>query len=177
MSPTCCPAVEESGAVSDAAVGGVSLVGFDRNQPNHLNPELWQLEVVTVSRNRRMAQSPRCPSHWSGAGITLPRLEQAQWTSGTGRLGAQGFRSAPARSPCPHLACPLLLDLRQCLRLRSPRMGGCPRRWWSSLRWSEPLPLPPPGIRDWSCHVVFPGHDSPGMFRASLEFLHAKLNG
>ena len=48
-SPTCGPGVGESGAVSDAALGEVSLVGFDRNQPNHLNPELWEMEVVTVN--------------------------------------------------------------------------------------------------------------------------------
>lgn len=50
-SPTCGPSVGESGATSDAALGDVSLLGFDRNQPNHLNPELWEMEVVTVNRS------------------------------------------------------------------------------------------------------------------------------
>lgn len=50
-SPTCGSGVGESGAVSDAALGDVSLVGFDRNQPNHRNPELWEIEVITVSGN------------------------------------------------------------------------------------------------------------------------------
>lgn len=51
LSPTCGPRVGESEAVSDVALGDVSSVGFDRNQPNHLNPELWEMEVVTVNRN------------------------------------------------------------------------------------------------------------------------------
>lgn len=52
-SPTCTSDVGEFRAVSEVALEGVSLVGFDRNQPNHLNPELWEMEVVTVNRNGR----------------------------------------------------------------------------------------------------------------------------
>lgn len=44
LSPTCDPDVGESESVSDSALGEASLVGFDRNQPNHLNPELWEME-------------------------------------------------------------------------------------------------------------------------------------
>lgn len=50
--PTCCPRVGESGSVSDAALEDVSLLGFDRNQPNHLNPEPWEMEVVMKESGR-----------------------------------------------------------------------------------------------------------------------------
>lgn len=50
LSPTCGPDVGESESVSDSALGEASLVGFDRNQPNHLNPELWETEEKNGKR-------------------------------------------------------------------------------------------------------------------------------
>lgn len=46
--PTCGSGVGQSAA--DVALGEASVVGFDRNQPNHLNPELWQAQVSWSKR-------------------------------------------------------------------------------------------------------------------------------
>lgn len=85
LQPTCGPGVGESGPVSDPALGDVSLVGFDRNQPNHLNPELWEMQVVTVNINgwegedATATQLPPTPA--MGAGTVLPRSGQGQASS------------------------------------------------------------------------------------------------
>lgn len=68
--PTCGSGVGQSAA--DVALGEASVVGFDRNQPNHLNPELWQAQV---SQSKRQA----------GEAATSP---------------TDGSRTVPAAPPC-----------------------------------------------------------------------------
>lgn len=79
-SPTWGPGEGESEAVSDAALGEVSLVGFDRNQPNHLNPELWEMEIVTVNKNGMEGEDVTATQDVPHAGP-----EQAQFCPGQGR--------------------------------------------------------------------------------------------
>lgn len=64
---------------------------------------------------------------------------------------------ALACSPCPPLASWPPPALGQRPHLRCPRRAGCPPgRLWRSPRRSEPSWVTPPGIRQRSCHVLFP---------------------
>lgn len=105
LSPTCGPDVGESEPVSDSALGEVSLVGFDRNQPNHLNPELWEMKEKSGIRRGGCQAPPGACWEWAtflqGQGWHQGQansVHEAHDGSGMFTLSSSGFMASACSS-------------------------------------------------------------------------------
>lgn len=173
LPPTCGPDVRASGSVSDSALGEVSVVGFDRNQPNHLNPELWEMEEKEwkgIGRGGCQGPPGACwewAPFFQGQGWhqgQASSVPEAHDGSGMLTLSSSGFMASASSWAASSSA---LSEEGRLSPRETVEVSETVRTLVSDSSWHQTAKLP----------RAVPGGAAPSMVRAPLGLLHTTIRG